>query len=223
MTEPVLELKNLCLTFGAKDILKNISLKIARGELVGLVGGAGSGKSSLLKIIAGLYKLTGGTLTYNLPPRQQEIGMSFQNNALFDFLNVAENVAFPLRQKRCFSEEEIAERTQKILAAVDLAAFGNYAPKDLSGGMQRRVGIARAMVLNPLITLFDDPSAGLDPVTSMRIFKLIADYAAKNLAAAIVVSSDVVTLCTIVKRVIWLENGQIVFDGPPEKIDVNQI
>ena len=132
-------------------------------------------------------------------------------------------MAFPLRQKRKFSNDEINQRVKEILAAVDLAAFGNYAPKDLSGGMQRRVGIARAMVLTPLLALFDDPSAGLDPVTSTRIFNLIADYVAKNQAAAIVVSSDVVTLCALVKRVIWLNDGQIIFDGSPEEIDVNQI
>ncbi len=220
---PLLQLENLGLTLGDKEVLKNLALKIEHGELVGLVGPATSGKSSLLKTIAGLYKPSSGNLSYNLPPDRPEIGMSFQNNALFDFLNVAENVAFPLRQKGIFSNQEIKERVEMLLAAVDLSAFATYAAKDLSGGMQRRVGIARAMALNPILTLFDDPSAGLDPVTSTRIFNLIATYVDRQQAAAIVVSSDVVTLCSLVKRVIWLADGQIIFDGPPQKIDVNEI
>lgn len=213
MTIPRLQLTNLGLKFGLRQVLQDINLTLAPGEIIGLVGPAGSGKSVLLKTIAGLLDNYSGTCTINYAPGQTPVGMSFQNNALFDFLTVAENVAFPLNNST-LDHTLRQNMVSAILQEVGLEKSSALAPSDLSGGMQRRVGVARALIAQPALVLFDDPTAGLDPVTGARIFSLIKKLIGKQQAAAIIVSSDVQNLCSWVERLLIINFGKLVYDGP---------
>ena len=205
----------------SQRILWPVDLVLRQGEVVGLVGPSGSGKTTILKLIAGLYQPQAGQVEVLLDAsdagftQKIGVGMSFQNNALFDFESVFGNVAFPLRRLHRLPEDEVRERVLAVLADVGLAEYADYMPRDLSGGMQRRLGIARAIVGRPAVALFDDPSAGLDPVTSDQIFDLLRCYAIDYNATAMIVSSDIDTLVQWIDRLLLLAAGKVRFDGPP--------
>ena len=207
-------------------VLSGIDLTFEPGALAGLIGPPGSGKSVLLKVIAGLLRPAAGQVhtagvelaqapEAELRSVRKRIGMVFQNNALFDSLTIFDNVAFPLRRAdEPPPEDEIAERVRRRLQDVGLKGSEALFPHELSGGMQKRAGIARATVASPQIRLYDEPTAGLDPVTSARILRLIAELHAREAeGVSIVVSNEMDTLLRAVPRLVMLYRGTVAYDG----------
>ncbi|MBR2069416.1 MAG: ATP-binding cassette domain-containing protein [Candidatus Gastranaerophilales bacterium] len=207
-------IKNLTKSFNSKKVLNNISFEVQNGQTLGVVGFSGSGKSTLLKIISGiLYKDSGEIII----PDNSEIAMTFQYSALFDFLNVYDNIAFPLVERKEFrgkyTNEEISKIVKERLELVGLSGIEDKYPSELSGGMQKRVGFARAIVTNPNIILYDEPTAGLDPVTSTLIEDYIVQLKKELNAACVVVTHQLSTIKRAVDYVIMLYQGNIVFKG----------
>jgi phospholipid/cholesterol/gamma-HCH transport system ATP-binding protein len=206
------------------NVLSDINLEVPEGCLYGLIGPGASGKSVLLKMITGLMKPDRGTLfvgdddvtsasDLKLQAVRLKFGMLFQNNALFDHLTVFDNIAFPLRRLYHPPEDEVRARVEERLACVSLAGFGERMPSGLSGGQKKRVGVARATVTRAPIVLYDEPAAGLDPVTSQKIFDLLrAEQRAAN-ATVVMVSSDLDRLLTVTDRVGMMYKGELIFDG----------
>ncbi len=210
--------------FGGRPALRGIDLEIPSGCLYGLIGPGAAGKTVVLKLVSGLLEPDAGRVIVDgvdlsqLSPVELErhrrgIGMQFQNNALFDFMTVAENIAFPLRRLFQLSEEEIAARVGERLARVALPGFEQRLPSGLSGGQKKRIGIARATITNAPVLLYDEPAAGLDPVTSLRIFELLRAEQRASGSTVIMVSSDIERLLTVTDRVGLLHDGELVFDG----------
>jgi phospholipid/cholesterol/gamma-HCH transport system ATP-binding protein len=223
----LIQIQHLTKTF-AEPVLRNVTLSIPAGCLFGLIGPGASGKSVLLKMMTALMRPDSGTLHVDgqdvlalseieLAAFRLKFGMLFQNNALFDSMTVADNVAFPLRRLAQFSESEIAERVQERLAAVSLGEFGERNPASLSGGQKKRVGVARATITRAPIIFYDEPAAGLDPVTSQKIFDLLRKEQETAQTTVIMVSSDIDRLLTVTDRVGMMFRGSLVFDGTTEE------
>lgn len=214
-----LEIKNLVKTFDNKKILNDISFKVENGQTLGVIGFSGSGKSTLLKIIAGILYEDSGEIIY---PKNSEIAMAFQYSALFDFLNVYDNIAFPLVERKEFrgkyTQDEISQIVSEKLKMVGLEGIEEKYPSELSGGMQKRVGFARAIVTNPNIILYDEPTAGLDPVTSTMIEDYIVHLKKELNASCIVVTHQLSTIKRAVDNVIMLYQGNIVFSGSVQEL-----
>ena len=214
-----LEVKNLVKTFDSRKILNNISFKVQNGETLGVIGFSGSGKSTLLKIIAGILYEDSGEIIF---PKDSEVAMAFQYSALFDFLSVYDNIAFPLVERKEFrgkySQDEITKIVHEKLRMVGLEGIEDKYPSELSGGMQKRVGFARAIVSNPNIILYDEPTAGLDPVTSTMIENYIVQLKKDLNAACVVVTHQLSTIKRAVDKVIMLYQGNIVFSGSVDEL-----
>ena len=214
-----LEVKNLVKTFDKRKILNNISFKVENGETLGVIGFSGSGKSTLLKIIAGILYEDSGSIIF---PKDSEVAMAFQYSALFDFLSVYENIAFPLVERKelrgKYTQEEISKIVHEKLRMVGLEGIEDKYPSELSGGMQKRVGFARAIVTNPNIILYDEPTAGLDPVTSTMIENYIVQLKKDLNAACVVVTHQLSTIKRAVDKVIMLYQGDIVFRGSVDEL-----
>jgi phospholipid/cholesterol/gamma-HCH transport system ATP-binding protein len=206
-----------------RPVLHDVSVEIPEGCLYGLIGPGASGKSVLLKALVGLLPSQGevrilgdsirGLDDFGLMGIRRKVGMLFQNNALFDFMTVAENVAFPLQRLFDLPKQEIDRRVSERLAQVGLPGFESRLPAGLSGGQKKRVGVARATVTQAEIVLYDEPAAGLDPVSSQKLFDLLrAEQRARN-ATVVMVSSDLDRLLTVTDRVGMLLGGRLVFDG----------
>jgi phospholipid/cholesterol/gamma-HCH transport system ATP-binding protein len=219
----VIEVRGLSKSF-AEPVLRDVNLTVPRGCLYGLVGPGASGKSVLLKCLVGLVLpdrgevvIDGHTLTgldeLSLQRVRQRFGMLFQNNALFDYLTVGENIAFPLRRMGITDEAELAARVADRLAAVSLVGFESRVPAGLSGGQKKRVGVARATVTRAEVVLYDEPAAGLDPVTSQKIFNLLHKEQRETGATVVMVSSDIDRLLTVTDRVGMMYKGALRFDG----------
>lgn len=189
------------MSFGRQKVLEDIHLEIQKGESFVIVGGSGQGKTVLLKIMAGLIKPSLGHAYVEekelavLKGEEQKnalkkVAMLFQKNALFDSLTCAENVAFPLRETTALTEGEIQNKVSYFLEAVGISHAKDLYPDEISGGMQKRLGIARALALDPEIVFYDDPTAGLDPITSRKIIDLIIELKAKNKATIVVITND---------------------------------
>ncbi|MDI1479104.1 ATP-binding cassette domain-containing protein [Polyangium sp. y55x31] len=228
MTEPLIRIEDITKSFGARTVLRGVNLSIPRGCLYGLIGPGASGKSVLLKLITGLYRPDAGRILVEgqdvhqmsdleLQKFRLRFGMLFQNNALFDYMTVGENIAFPLRRLFDLTEDEIAERVAERLRVVSLPGFEDRLPAGLSGGQKKRVGVARATITKAEIVLYDEPAAGLDPVTSQRIFELLRDEQRAAGATVVMVSSDLDRLLTVTDRVGMLYRGRLVFDGTTEE------
>jgi phospholipid/cholesterol/gamma-HCH transport system ATP-binding protein len=211
-------------TFGHREVLRGVDLEVSQGCLYGLIGPGASGKSVLLKMVAGLLApdrgrvLVDGTDPYlltelELQTFRQRFGMLFQNNALFDYLTVGENIAFPLRRLFDLEETEVQDRVRDRLRCVSLPGFEDRLCAGLSGGQKKRVGVARATVTRAPIVLYDEPAAGLDPVTSQRIFELLRDEQRESGATVVMVSSDLDRMLTVTDRVGMLHQGRLLFDG----------
>jgi phospholipid/cholesterol/gamma-HCH transport system ATP-binding protein len=209
-------------------VLRNVHLAVPAGCLYGLVGPGASGKSVLLKCIVGLIRPDSGRVVVDdqdltklseieLQKARARFGFLFQNYALFDYLTVAENIAFPLRRMGGFTEDEIQSRVEERLKAVSLPGFGSRWPAGLSGGQKKRVGVARATVSRAPYVLYDEPAAGLDPVTSQKIFELLAREQKESKATVIMVSSDIDRLLTVTDRVGMMYKGELIFDGTTEQ------
>jgi len=222
---PAISLRGLNVAFG-HPILRSIDLQIPRGCLYGLIGPGASGKSVLLKCVAGLLRPQAGEVhvleqdvmrldELGLSALRQRMGMLFQNNALFDFMTVAENIGFPLRQRGA-PDAQIRERVRERLACVGLSGFEDRLPSRLSGGQKKRVGVARATVAAAELVLYDEPAAGLDPVTSQRIFDLLRAEQRAAGATVLMVSSDLDRLLPVTDRIGVLLDGKLAFDGSVE-------
>jgi phospholipid/cholesterol/gamma-HCH transport system ATP-binding protein len=224
----VIEIVDLTKSFGGTPVLRGVRLTVPKGCLYGLIGPGAAGKSVLLKLITGLLRPDLGHVVVDgrdvhalseldLQAFRLRFGMLFQNNALFDYLTVGENIAFPLRRLFQLGEEEIAARVAERLKVVSLPGFEERLPAGLSGGQKKRVGVARATVSQAEIVLYDEPAAGLDPVTSQRIFELLRAEQRAAGATVVMVSSDLDRLLTVTDRVGMLYKGRLIFDGTTEE------
>ncbi|MFH2006466.1 MAG: ATP-binding cassette domain-containing protein [bacterium] len=211
-------------------VLQGVDLELAKGVIWGLIGPAASGKSVLLKTVCGLVKPTQGRVWVDqrditedgereLMETRRKFGMLFQNNALFDFMTVGDNVAFPLVRAGGVDEAEIDERVASRLKAVGLAGSENKMPNELSGGMRKRVGIARATIATPPIVVYDEPTAGLDPVTTSKIYDLLNGIQEQSRATVLAVSSDIVALRPFAERISMIYQGRLIYDGPESELD----
>jgi len=211
-------------------VLDGISLRIAQGETCGLCGPGASGKSLLLKIICGLVRPESGSVAVSgtdlgsaspdaLRQAQSQIGYLFQNNALFDSMTVFENVAFPLRQRarlkhEALDEPQLAERIADSLRGVGLATHAEKMPSQLSGGQRKRVALARAVVARPPLLIYDEPTAGLDPVTTAKIYDLLHAERSLTQSTTLIVSSDLDAVRRFASRMLMLYRGNLCYDGP---------
>src|SRR6266481_3469345 len=215
---------NLHKKFGDQTVLNGISLHVERGETVAVLGRSGTGKSVLLKLIIGLQPSDSGTVKIEgqqvtgldlkqLNEVRKRMGFLFQQAALYDSLTVEENVAFPLSRHSQLSASERKDRVGELLKSVDMQEGLQKLPSEISGGMQKRVGLARALALDPEILLFDEPTAGLDPITSAEIGKLIVELKQKHQMSAVVVTHDVHGAKAYSDRMVLLHEGKILAEG----------
>jgi phospholipid/cholesterol/gamma-HCH transport system ATP-binding protein len=215
--------------FNGNQVLQGLDLTIEAGEILTILGGSGTGKSVLLKLIIGLLKPDAGQIQVegeDIVPLQEEellqvrrkVGMLFQGAALFDSLTVKENVAFPLREHTRMTEGEIRDRVREVLALVGMAGVEEKLPSELSGGMRKRVGLARAIALTPRIVLYDEPTTGLDPRNVDKINELITDLRAKLHVTSVVVTHDIQSALRISDRVALLSDGTVAETGTPAEI-----
>jgi phospholipid/cholesterol/gamma-HCH transport system ATP-binding protein len=229
----MIEARNLQKSFGVQKVLDGVSFRIENGESVAIIGRSGGGKSVLLKHLIGLLKpdagdvLIDGENIESMNERQllrvrRKFGMVFQGAALFDSMTVAENVAFGLRRHEHLAEAEIARRVTKTLEMVDLPGTENKNPAELSGGMRKRVGLARAIIYEPQIVLYDEPTTGLDPIVSDSIDKLIIRVRDHLKVTSIVVTHDMRTARRVGNRVLMLHDSKIYAGGAPEEFFASQ-
>jgi phospholipid/cholesterol/gamma-HCH transport system ATP-binding protein len=230
MTEPLIEFKNVTKRFGRRTILERVNLKIYEGDITTIIGKSGSGKSVLLKHLIGLMKPEEGSVAFRGTPlarmgRKQwdaylgQISYMFQNNALFDSLSVFENVALPLRENTRLSRGEVKDRVLARLEQTELTAVAHKYPAELSGGMQKRTALARALVIEPKIVLFDELTTGQDPIRRNAILGMIAEYKKKFGFTAILISHDIPDVFFISDRILALYDRQIVFQGTPKALE----
>jgi phospholipid/cholesterol/gamma-HCH transport system ATP-binding protein len=229
VSEPAIRLADVHKRFGRRVVLAGVTLELQRGARVGLIGPAASGKSVICKLACGLEQADRGRVDVlgtalagkrevELGALRRRIGFLFQNYALFDFLSVERNVAFPLEQRGGMSASEIASRVAERLRSVGLVGSEHKLTGELSGGMKKRVGIARATVADAEIVIYDEPTAGLDPVTTQKIYDLLAADQARTGATVLAVSSDVVALAKFVDEIAFLYHGRIIYRGPAATI-----
>ena len=211
-----IEVKNLVKSFEDKKIIDNVSFKVENGETVAIVGFSGSGKSTILKLICGLLTPDSGEIITS----EGDIAMVFQYSALFDSLNVYDNIAFALHERKelrkKYTEKEIRKIVAEKLELVGLKGIENKYPSELSGGMQKRVSFARAIVTEPQSILYDEPTAGLDPISSTLIEDYIVRLKDETNSASIVVTHQMSTVTRTANHVIMLYDGKIVFEGTPD-------
>ena len=225
----MIEMENLYKSFENLDVLKGVSLRVERGEILGLIGGSGHGKTIILKHVAGLMRPDRGHVyidgkdVYRLRGDELEqlrsrLGFLFQSGALFSSLTVFDNVAFPLREKTRLGEEEIREKVITVLEQVGLRGAEDKYPAQISGGMIKRTALARSLVRNPEIMLFDEPTTGLDPVIAHTILDLVKSIHKDLRFTGIIVSHELSRVFETVQKVAMLHEGVILFTGTPEEI-----
>ena len=227
----VIEIKNLKKSFGSQQVLKDVSLNLVNGENLVVLGKSGSGKSVLIKCIVRLLNPDAGTIqvleenisTLNndrLGELRQKIGFLFQSGALYDSMTVKENLEFPLRRiKKNLSEKEISEKVMEVLENVGLADALNKMPSQLSGGMRKRISLARTIVVDPMIMLYDEPTTGLDPVTSDEISGLINDVQKRYKTSSIIITHDIECARNTANRIIMLKDGEVYQEGKLEAFE----
>jgi phospholipid/cholesterol/gamma-HCH transport system ATP-binding protein len=225
----MISVRQLRKTLGGKEVLRGIDLEIASGETCAVMGPSGCGKSVLIKHLIGLHKPTSGEVWVEgeeitpLPERKlgtlrKKVGMLFQSGALFDSMNVEENVAFPLREAGLRSAKEIRNRVAEALEMVNLAGEQKKMPEDLSGGMRKRVGLARTIVSRPACLLYDEPTTGLDPIATDSINHLIRRLQKRLAVTSVVVTHDMKTAFHTADRIAFLHEGRIYFHGVPAEL-----
>lgn len=228
MTTPIIQVHNLHRRFGKQIVFDGLSLEVFQGETLVVIGRSGSGKSVLLKHLIGLMRPDSGqvlvqgqdihrTRGRTLARLRERIGMLFQGGALFDSMTVAENIAFPLREKRRMAEPDIQEAVIAYLHDVGLESIEHKFPAELSGGMRKRVALARALAQRPDILLFDEPTTGLDPILVQAIHQLIVATQRQFGYTAVIVSHELPQIFGIASRVAMLHNGTILEMSPPEQ------
>jgi len=222
------EFRDVNKAYGNKQVLRGADLKVYRGEVLVILGGSGSGKSVTLRHMLGLEAPDSGRVIVEdeditdhpeeeLYRVRKKFGMLFQSGALFDSMNVFENVAFPLREHTEMSEDEIARAVKEKLGLVNLPNTENLMPVDLSGGMRKRVGLARSIVLDPKMILYDEPTTGLDPITSQKINELIIDLQSKLNVTSVVVTHDIQSAFSVGDRIAFLNKGVFEWVGTMEE------
>ncbi len=225
----MIKLEHVNMSFRGNQILADINLEIAEGETMVIIGPSGSGKSTLLRLMIGLLKPSSGQIWVNgreisglpedaLNEVRKNMGMVFQYSALFDSMTVGENVAFGLRQHTDKSEQEIADTVEQMLTMVGLAGQQNVMPGELSGGMKKRVSLARAIAINPAIVLYDEPTAGLDPIMSSVIDRLINDTKKMLKVTSVVVTHDMPSAFNVADRIAMIYDGSIIEQGTVDDI-----
>ena len=217
----MIRLANVSKVYDGKYALRDINLNIKKGETLAIIGGSGSGKSTLLQLLIGLIRpdsgeiYIGGQETTHLSEKELDkvrlnMGMVFQYSALFDSMTVGENVAFGLREHKNLPEAEIQRIIKEKLALVGLPGVENKLPGELSGGMKKRVGLARAIAIEPEIIFYDEPSSGLDPITTAKIDELIVDMQRKLGVTSVVVTHDMASACRIADRIAMVYEGELI-------------
>ena len=225
----VVELRGLRKSFGDNPVLRGVDLRVHEGETFTILGGSGSGKSVCLKHMIGLLRADGGEILVGgrdvtrlseieWVPLRRNVAMVFQGAALFDSLSVLENVAYPLREHTDDADEAIRERVRECLAAVGLPGIESMMPAELSGGMRKRVGLARAIALQPDVILYDEPTTGLDPANSRRIGQLIRDLQRRLGVTSVIVTHDMPLCLAVSDRVALLQDGRIAVEGTVDEI-----
>jgi phospholipid/cholesterol/gamma-HCH transport system ATP-binding protein len=232
---PAMAVENLRKSFGSQTVLNGVSLAVGRGETLAVLGRSGTGKSVLLRLIIGLEKPdsgvvrihgqdTGGLALDQMGEIRKKMGFLFQQAALYDSLTVEQNVAFPLQHhKKEMSKAERDDRVRVLLTEVGMEGALAKMPSDISGGMQKRVGLARALVLEPDILLLDEPTAGLDPISSAEIDDLVLKLQKEHHMASIVVTHDLHSAKTIADRLALLDSGDVVIEGSFEELQKSEI
>lgn len=219
----ILEVRNIHKSFGEKKVHQGVSFSLTSGETIGLLGNSGTGKSVLLRAIIGLESIDAGEIYYrqrridtldeeSFYPLRQKISYSFQNAALFDSLNVFENIAYPLFEHTKLTEEEIHHKVDEVLTLINMSHAKYLMPSDLSGGMQKRVGLARSMILNPEILLYDEPTAGLDPVNTDIVIEIMNKFKRRGFSG-VFVTHDIPAAKRVCDRILILRDGRIYFNG----------
>ena len=224
----MIQIINLVKVFGNKTVLDGISLNIEKNKTTVILGGSGSGKSTTIKHIIGLLKPTSGEILFDggdiakakkkeLLNIRKKIGFLFQSGALFDSMNIYDNLAFPLREHTKDSKSEIKRKVYEKLEIVGLnpKEVEKLYPEEISGGMQKRVGLARTIILQPQVILYDEPTSGLDPITSDLISKLIIKMQQELNTTAVVISHDIAESFKVADKMALLHNGKIILDGKP--------
>ncbi len=224
-----LKIRGLKKQFGDKCVLDGVDLNVVAGSITTIIGKSGTGKSVLLKCIANILKADAGTIeldnqsifskSYLDQGRKLSFSYMFQNNALFDSLSAFDNVALPLREASNLGEIEIKKRTSTMLSNLDLSGSAKRFPGELSGGMKKRVALGRALITEPRMVLFDEPTTGLDPERKYSVFEMIADYSKRFDFTALLVSHDIPDVFEISDQVAWLEEGIIKFSGTPKELN----
>jgi phospholipid/cholesterol/gamma-HCH transport system ATP-binding protein len=227
--KPAIRVQGLSKSFGEQTVLGGIDLEVARGETLTVLGRSGTGKSVMLKLIIGLQRPDGGEIEINgeeitalsldeLNRVRKTVGFLFQHSALYDSLTVEENVAFPLRRNAEMKDAERTDRVRELLARVGMQQDRKKMPADISGGMKKRVGLARALALDPEIMLLDEPTAGLDSITASEINELIRELQKERHVSSLVVTHDMRSVETVADRVAMLNEGSIVIEGTLEDL-----
>jgi phospholipid/cholesterol/gamma-HCH transport system ATP-binding protein len=229
MSNTLIKIENLHKSFGDQKVLEGVNLEIQRGETIAIIGQSGCGKSVLLKHLIALLEPDEGQIIFDNEPidelsssqivkLRRRYGMLFQSAALFDSLTVAENVGLGLKESRQYSENEIDNIVKEKLSMVGLSDSALKEPSQLSGGMRKRVGLARAIAHSPEVLLYDEPTTGLDPITADMIDDLIVELDEKLNVTSIAVTHDLKSAFKIAQRVVMLYNGQVEIDGSPDEI-----
>ena len=224
---PLLEVRDVAFRYDGKPVLKGCSFDVSRGERLAIIGASGSGKSTILRLILGILRPDSGTVRFEerdlaglrveeLNAARQKIGMVFQGAALISSLTVEENLALPLKELTEKPSREIAEIVDAKLGLVGMSKTKEKLPGELSGGMRKRIGVARALVLQPSLILLDEPTSGLDPVGSAEIDELILKLGDETDAACVVVTHNMASAFRIATRMAMLHDGSVLEDGPPE-------
>ncbi len=229
--QPLIHFRGVRKAFGPKVVYSGLDLAIARGATVTILGASGSGKSVMLKMLIGLFEADGGEILFDgkdvtkmaereLFAVRRRIAYLFQGAALFDSLNVGENVAYGLREQNwdTMSDAEVRKRVAQSLAMVGLPGIEEMRPSDLSGGMKKRVGLARTLALQPEVILYDEPTTGLDPINTARINHLIVGIKERLGLTSVVVTHDMGTAFTVSDRLVMLGKGRVLMEGSPEEL-----
>lgn len=224
----MIRVRGLSHRFGDRVVLSEIDVDVSAGETVAIMGSSGGGKTTLLRCMAGLLRPTSGTVElfdvnlYSASSSERaqvrkRLGVVFQGSALFDYLNVHDNVAFGAERHLKLSRKALSEMVAEKLGLVGLEGTERLYPSELSGGMKKRVGLARALAMNPEVVFYDEPTSGLDPVTAYAIDALIREVSEKTNVTSIVVTHDVSAVMRVADRVLFLHDGRIAADLPPER------
>lgn len=229
MAEPQILVEELEKRFGETQVLKSVNMRVERSEVAVIIGGSGAGKTTLLRVLIGLERPTSGKVVVagvdiaalserELNAARRKFGMVFQYSALLDSMNVLDNVAFPLREHTKLKEKEIKDKVLDKLKAVGLEGTEKRFPSQLSGGMRKRVGLARALMLEPEVLMYDEPTSGLDPITTRTVDEMILETRDRYGVTSVVISHDMAGALQIADRIFVLSKGMVAASGSPREL-----